>query len=508
MKPILLLAFGLVTLGSQPVFSQPQQARSSSVSPFLMEPFQSPQPAHGIVTTGAMLPGHTAKATNTSSRIIGSTYASNSGGAYVNGDSIAYVYSGTRGGDLSSSILYDTSWYFNYDTVHDAWTPLTRYIATYNSQNMLVSLVTQSWYATSSVFKNANRETVTYNPDNTISHVLNESWDLGTNTWVNYMQYIGYTYNAQKKWLTQTGQQWSPSTSAWVNTTRETNTYDATGNKITKALQELWATSTSSWEYSSQAMYGYDGSGNVSTYVAQYWSTTSSSWKNSQAVDYHYDLGTGAIKSIFYRIGDATGAGWVNTDSMDNTILNSVGMPLEQNHYSWHTNGWGPVTHTTFTYTGGGRLEANYVTQNWNGSGFDDASRRFSQYNGFGQLTDRYTETKVAGSWVISTPDYHSRYYYQSFDAAVPTTSALASQIQVSPNPAHEEMRVSATGLANGVYQLSVFDPLGRLITQQMLAASGNFDFRLSTAQWDNGIYFLRLAKGDDSRQIPFVVHH
>lgn len=62
----------------------------------------------------------------------------------------------------------------------------------------------------------------------------------------------------------------------------------------------------------------------------------------------------------------------------------------------------------------------------------------------------------------------------------------------IFPNPATDVVNISASGLADDSYSVSVYNMLGQLVSSQMdVSANGNFESQINVADLNSGVYFV-----------------
>jgi hypothetical protein len=83
---------------------------------------------------------------------------------------------------------------------------------------------------------------------------------------------------------------------------------------------------------------------------------------------------------------------------------------------------------------------------------------------------------------------------------------ALASQVQVLPNPVTDRMTVYTTGLPDGMLIGNLVDVRGKKVAEfSTEVRSGQAQQEIGTAGLAEGIYFLQLRRGDYSEVIKVL---
>ena len=92
----------------------------------------------------------------------------------------------------------------------------------------------------------------------------------------------------------------------------------------------------------------------------------------------------------------------------------------------------------------------------------------------------------------------------QSLMADCVEVPTVATQIQVMPNPAHQQVRI---GFEGGAQRLQVVNAMGQPILQRELSVDSQ-GVLLPTADWRPGLYFVFVEKEGRRLSQKFVVMH
>jgi hypothetical protein len=170
-----------------------------------------------------------------------------------------------------------------YDTVliqigqDSVWVNSALEIDTYDTNDYLINILTNTWTNNSWVFNQRKF----YTCDSVGNHLTSLVQNWQNSAWVNFQQSV-QTFDTASNRLSATLQNWQ--NNAWVNYFDWVFTYDPDGNMLLW-LERDW--SGNAWVNSDQYLYEYDGMNNMLSSTDQDWN--SSSWQNIYREQYAYD---------------------------------------------------------------------------------------------------------------------------------------------------------------------------------------------------------------------------
>ncbi|MBN4062484.1 hypothetical protein JYU20_04725, partial [Bacteroidales bacterium AH-315-I05] len=137
----------------------------------------------------------------------------------------------------AASSLLDSTYYWDWDTLTNAWIISSKALFTYDANSNQISRLYQNWNGSS--WMNSSQAFYTYDANNDRTNRLHQSWN--GSSWVDEWQEFS-TYDAnnnQTGWLRQS---WNGV--SWINIWQGFDTYDANNNG-TSELYQTW--DGSSW---------------------------------------------------------------------------------------------------------------------------------------------------------------------------------------------------------------------------------------------------------------------
>ncbi|MFT4664731.1 MAG: hypothetical protein ACI9VN_002113 [Patescibacteria group bacterium] len=99
------------------------------------------------------------------------------------------------------------------------------------------------------------------------------------------------------------------------------------------------------------------------------------------------------------------------------------------------------------------------------------------------------------------------KFVEEGYFEKIANSSALLNPIRCFPNPAKEEINFQLDLRTESSVQLQIFDPLGKLVTQQEMTLSAGvqvIDVE-NIKNWEDGMYYYVITVGDDVETGKFV---
>ncbi len=394
------------------------------------------------------------------SRIIAaSAYAfSPLAGAYILNDSIAYKYSGNRGGDGSAIPKFDTARYIEPSTgmvtrqetvIYDAYDNAAAHaVAALNSNTGNLEVIQKAVYG-----YNANHLQIT------------DSSFVWSNIVRSFLPRIAvaYTYNTVGKMMTETGYRYDANTQQWVAAVlyQVQYTYDANNNLTEKTF--LADNSMGTLQNQAKDIYTYNADNMLTSHVKQEWNHNA--WKNTDET--YYTLNTNGIVEkqlmLHYNRG---------TQTMDTT--------------GYQLNNTGANNNIT---------ENIYYDYDYNLHTGVKASRSLITYNNFNQIIRIASEEWLDNNhWGTRNRGSIFYYYYETY---FPTDVAQLPQqggtLQLYPVPANNTLNISINWKEAQPYTLTIADMQGRV---NMQYNSKNTNETIDVSMLPEGVYNI-ILKGD-----------
>ena len=141
--------------------------------------------------------------------------------------------------DLNNNIMTSTA----FDWNSGAWVENEQYSYTYNSGNLLLSKIYQSWNSSLSQWVMHDKQEYTYNSNGMMLSEYCSIWNIGTSSWVYDFRYL-YTYGSNNNRLSETHTEWI--SGAWVDNYRHLYTYDNNNNELSDTYAD-WDVPSSAW---------------------------------------------------------------------------------------------------------------------------------------------------------------------------------------------------------------------------------------------------------------------
>lgn len=323
-------------------------------------------------------------------------------------------------------------WYFD-----------SRQTNTYDSNNYLISTLSESYDQFSQSWGFASKTEYTNNPDRTVAQMTVQS-GIGEQMMV---LRTTFTYTPAKKVESSTmefdiGTGFQPGT-------RTTNTYDSNGN-LTNTLNEEYL---GEWKNTSQTIYTNNPDGTINYSIIQYYY---GAWTNSRRQTFTYIDG---------KVETITEDGWINSD-------------------------WASFGHETFTYGDPDNSLLTHLTKNYDNGSFKDQYRTSYSYNPDGTIN---IILKQQWDGISVWMNLSSTTFGYSESTAI-SELKRDENFTIYPNPVKNKLIIRSIKKANFI---EIFDITGKTVYQLKEAIPGEFNINVS--QLKNGIYTISLM-GDDGK--------
>ena len=148
---------------------------------------------------------------------------------------------------------------------------------TYNASKKVLTEAAQNW--TGIMWQSSQTKTYTYDANEKLQSVVSQSFDILTQQMKNFRK-TDYTYNSDGNSNQTTNQNWNAS-GQWVNSSRTTSNYNASKQK-TSDLTETWV--AEAWQNSTRMSYTFSANGQVAEILMAYWKN--SAWTNNSKFVY------------------------------------------------------------------------------------------------------------------------------------------------------------------------------------------------------------------------------
>lgn len=360
MKKFITLSIFTVLGLTSAVFAQKAPIPEFRGYPKFARPVQLPHPEPQLQNPVSL--SKMAKTTYMTGRLIANSQYWPYSSIMKQVDSSTFHYSGTRGGDLTSSYLaYDSSKYYTIIGKN------AQYYCQYDSKDSLTNALIKQWSPKIGAFRNYAQYVYHYNSSSLIDTAILYTWDTVANVWTNYIKAI-YEYDSRGNVIRQT-QQWNGTGGTWVNGEKYELTYDAS-SKVTQMLYSNWT--GSAWKNQTRELSTYDSKGLLTTLKKEVWElTTPSTWENHEQSDYTYD---------------------------------SKGNMLTANDKSWLVPGtsasrWEPTKRRTFVYAGVGGKMSSELAESYKLSRWQNDTLYNYSWDTKGNLSERKRSYMVGTAW-------------------------------------------------------------------------------------------------------------
>ncbi|MCU0347659.1 MAG: T9SS type A sorting domain-containing protein [Saprospiraceae bacterium] len=340
-------------------------------------------------------------------------------------------------------------------------------------------------------WRNSAHLSYSYNSQNVLVQLVEQSWDTLQNAWVN-LKMTEYTPNQNGDYTQELNKVWDGQ--AWQNQDRINSVFGSNGY-IETLTQQLWE--NGAWRNNLRIIYATNPNGDFVLTKFQLWNVATNSFYDVNRQTYFYDMDfpEREIRQVTEVFDQAT-LQWANSSRID-ISYDSQGNPTEQTSQLWVTQ--------DSVWSNSNRIVQNFSASNlvtlrtefvWNGSQWVN----FFQVNNVYDAEDNLTRFEVSqwdvNQWVLLTScDFYPRFHHEVLAANEPLTVPCAW-----PNPYRLGTPVQCPHFAEGGAKLlAVYDFSGQL---QHLQNIENQSVVELNADLPAGLYLVKI-NGEGGRFAP-----
>ena len=374
----------------------------------------------------------------------------------------------TRSYDSRNNIIEEideNSW----SDVYNRWWDGSKYFNTYDSNNNLITTLSQNLNASGS-----------WSPDLLIS----------------------FTYDSNHIILSSTQQYWDSTTGTWNNPIiRVLYANDNKGNHLSMTNQNAYYSDT--LVNSTQALYAYDNRNNVISEIDQNWVSqrawldsswsTSYFWQNTASIINNYDsLNNDTLQQFFnWNVGLQS---WnrsreiVSSFVARNKLLSAIQL-------SWTDSIWYFNSRTDCAYDNKLNLLQEASTFNGTNPIFDSSFCYYYQYDVNNNKTYELLRTPKSDNDPRLIETHQAFFYYDSLLISDSVMGAQVFYAALFPNPSDGgNISLAFYTVESATIQISLYDVQGKLLTTSLRQISaGNNTIPLNYTSVSDGDYYIQL---------------
>ncbi|SEQ97109.1 Por secretion system C-terminal sorting domain-containing protein [Hyunsoonleella jejuensis] len=299
-------------------------------------------------------------------------------------------------------------------------------------------------------------------------------------------------YDANNNIISDELQFWNSVSNEWVENSLDEYTYDASGNLIDE-VYKIYNFISMSYINSFRNLYeDYSGS-DVGKQTNQQWNTSTNQWDNVEQAVYTYMAPGKPMSVLFY---DWVANAWSQSERITATYDVGNNRIIETLSEEYNGSIWENSDITFFTYDSNG-LETQLLTQVWNGSSWVNEDRDSSTYDSNGNKTVYTFE-----SWNSPNPGWN--FYYKeekTFSVAAPFSLSTdyfnKTNFKVYPNPAKDVINISSKF---SIENIQLFNVLGH----KVLEVSKTHQLNIENLK--SGVYLLKVFNDNNTATRRIVI--
>lgn len=225
---------------------------------------------------------------------------------YKTWNAVKFRFSGGKrivyGYDENDNLVNENIWFF--DTLSGNWAKGLRISSVYDSENLLIQELMQTW-DTGAFWRDSARFGYSYDADKNLIQEIQEIKNQNQQ-WENWSKWEG-NYNANG--LIREEYRYSWEFDEWKKKTFALFSYD--GLLLTQILRKAWDEFGMAWIDKSRTTYTYDENGFTADVLGEYYDQYANIWYKSYTYSYLYDE-LGHRTEYIYRVWDELNGEWLN----------------------------------------------------------------------------------------------------------------------------------------------------------------------------------------------------
>ena len=320
----------------------------------------------------------------------------------------------------------------------------------------------------------------------------------------------------------------------WDNVFRERFIYDAYGNLLS-GRAESWNISWSVLEGDS-SFYTYSGA-NVEEWEQFEYNTASQMWEKTEKVVFTaYNSNNEPVEACIF---EWDGTSWGDTALKYSNVIWALGFngfgletePTDLLVYEKSSGSWVNLQKTTSTISNNRVTEA--LTEEWNGSSWDNEERKLYDYDIEDNLiTEKHQEWN--GNWGLISGDStvinygtlgeklysfnyffdknfnlqwneaHEFFYYYAPNIGIDKFQDNNS-VEVFPNPANHyiDLKLDANRTENIV--IEIYNNIGERVFVSSKNANIESPYRIDISDMESGLYFVKIHSSSTKKSMKFI---
>ena len=281
----------------------------------------------------------------------------------LNKNETGYIIQNWKNNDWENSLKYgiilNEKAYPEIDSLqfweNNNWQNKFKHFYTYNSNNDVTEILTQTWNDTTKMWTNLMKLNINYNDEYKITENYTEVWsDTG---WSSFQREF-YNYDVNTKLCTDRKTQMKMG-DEWMDLSRITYSYN-NENLKTEELHESWIFFQSKWTKSLHYQYEYNGNAQEVTKIIEEWDVSTGAKTKYQKISTSY-ANNFISEELTQEWGDNN---WVNTDLETYTIEDNQITIILWQKWDAVNNEWYNFQRWTNTYGSAVSVETDKILKN------------------------------------------------------------------------------------------------------------------------------------------------
>ena len=350
---------------------------------------------------------------------------------------------------------------------------------------------------------------------------------------------------------------------------RDNYTYNSSGILIELFAEEKFGP-TPTWNPLHKLLYNYDASGNLLCSKLMMWDQNSSVWNVSEGDSSVFTYSGTDVTEWEQLEFNNTSLVWGNTEKMVFTDFNSNNEPVEAYVFDWNVTSWSDTSlrlsnitwalgfngfgidteptsnlvseksngswvnleKTTSTISNNRITET--LTEEWNGSSWDNSERELSDYDAQDNIVKSKSQEWDGSTWELILGDsilinygsnnekLHTYYYF--FDKTYtsiwnegyelyyyyPTDIGIDElqdniTINLCPNPAKNYININVEINYAEKITIEIYNSIGARVFVSSENANINSQYKIDISGMEKGLYFVKIYSASSKKSMKFI---
>jgi hypothetical protein len=198
-----------------------------------------------------------------------------------------FVLSHKSESSCNSTGQLDSIMFYDWDPVIGNWEIASRWISTYDSDNILILSMNYNWDATANQWINSQKTDVGHDSSGNLTMRLTYNWDNNISQWIKTDSLV-LAFNGFGDFTMMAQYNWDVIADRWIGIWKTEEIYDGQRHIVT-SLNYQWNSNNNQWVYDYKSDESYDANGNVVLDLLYTYDILNNKWIPNSKSEYYYE---------------------------------------------------------------------------------------------------------------------------------------------------------------------------------------------------------------------------